>query len=127
MNGKTSSILIFGHDTMLLNTRLMILQNQGYHAVTVNSLAALEAVALQPAFQILMLSHFVDQLTAIEALNRATFRWPLIRSLSLVQSVLKPTTGRPGRFVRAPDEPKTLLASVGAFAGETQPADSRAA
>jgi DNA-binding response OmpR family regulator len=55
------SILIYGRDAHLLETRKWVLQSRGYRVTTIPSLADIDLLPLAPAFELIILCHTLPE------------------------------------------------------------------
>ena len=105
-----NSILMYGQDRVLLETRRMVLESHGYRVVAVNDLCAIPSGSIAH-FDLLILCHSVAQVECELVQEIAALRWPSIGSL-LLQTGADGCTGLPGRAFDSMDGPDKLLAVV---------------
>jgi hypothetical protein len=71
------AILIYGHDTMLLETRRMVLENDGFHTWTAeNSMDVAEAIT-SDRIEVLILCHSLTFEECQQAHFLGCSQWPL--------------------------------------------------
>ena len=79
------SILLYGRDAHLQETRKWVLQSRGYRVLTIQRLTELNRIPLTPPIALLVLCHTLTSKECSEAIDRATSRWPKIKKLALVR------------------------------------------
>lgn len=78
------SILMFGRDTHLLETRQLVLQTSGYQVLTIHSLAELDRIPRTPEIALIVLCPTLSARERTDAVARASSRWPGIQKLALM-------------------------------------------
>jgi DNA-binding response OmpR family regulator len=76
------SILLFGRDTRLLETRKRVLQSVGYRVYIASVLSAVSHMLREKEVDLLILCHSLPMVDRGRALA-LTYRWPMMRSLVL--------------------------------------------
>lgn len=79
----SGSILMFGQDTQLLQTRAWVLERGGYAPGSVATLAALGSAVSDPVWDLLILCHSLSREDLSAALTVTTARAPALRTLVL--------------------------------------------
>lgn len=85
MKSNQISVLIYGHDARLLESRKWVLQSCGYRALSVPTLAALSRVPLTPPINLLVLCYTLSPRECESAIAHATLRWPNVKELALLR------------------------------------------
>lgn len=111
------SILLYGRDAHLQETRKWVLQSRGYRVLTIQRLTELNRIPLTPPIALLVLCHTLTSKECAEAIARATSRWPEIKKLALVRDGSRKPSGDLGQVMHALDGPTRLAATVGEFVG----------
>ena len=116
---KTSqiSILIYGQDAHLLETRKWVLQSRGYRVVTIPSLADIDLLPQAPPFALIILCHTLTTKEAEAAIALASRRWPSIKDLVMTIDKSRSPTGLLGQLLHTMGGPTNLLSQVGALVG----------
>ena len=112
-----TSILIYGRDARLLETRKWVLQSRGYRVVTIPSLADIDLLPLAPPFALLILCHTLPAEEAEAATALASLRWPAIKALVMTIDKSRSPTGLLGQLLHTMGGPTNLLSQVGALVG----------
>jgi hypothetical protein len=108
------SILIYGHDIVLLDTRRKILALEGYEVRTTRNKCGVETALVQKDFRLLILCHTLTLSELSQSLAFARARNRQIKSLQLIAYDGRPAMGLagnlfaisegPARFVRCVDQ-----------------------
>ena len=109
------SILMFGRDAHLLETRQLLFQSLGYRVLTIERLAELERIPQDPEIALIVLCHTLSAKERTDAVAQASSRWPGIRKLALVERNSKPPREVLGRVRHALDG--RLLSMVSELVG----------
>ena len=123
MKSSSISVLIFGHDTRLLESRKWILQSWGYRVLCARSLAAIHRLPLQPPVDLLVLCYSLTPKECESAIEHARLRWPEVKTLALVRhsTARHVGLGEPApvldQIARALDAPDPMLSVVGQLVG----------
>ncbi len=80
---KSATILIYGHDAQLLETRCMILERAGYSVLTATGLDEFERIPACRRVDLLLLCHSLSMEDCGRSLALAHSRWPQLKSLTL--------------------------------------------
>ena len=92
MKSSPISILIYGRDSRLLETRKWVLESCGYRALTVMHLADIDRIPPSPPVSLLVLCQTLSVKERAAALAHATSRWPDIKKLALIQNGSRKST-----------------------------------
>ena len=117
MTASQISILIFGHNARLLETRKWVLISRGYRVVTAMHLVDLNRTPLTPAIDLLVLCHTLTAKESADATARACARWPAIKRLALVGNSVKNPSRILGQVQQTLDVPSRLLTKVTELVG----------
>jgi hypothetical protein len=119
MKNSPISILIYGREAHLLETRKWVLQSRGYRVVTIPDLAGIDLLPLAPPFALLILCHSLPAKEAQAATALAARRWPGIKDLVMTVDKSRSPTGLLGQLLHTMGGPTNLLSQVGALVGHT--------
>jgi hypothetical protein len=116
---KTSqiSILLYGQDSRLLETRKWVLQSRGYRVVSIAQPSDIALLPLAPAFALLVLCHTLSPQEGEKAARLASARWPAIKDLALAADKTRSPTGLLGQLLHTMGGPANLLAQVSNLVG----------
>jgi len=89
MTATQISIVLFGHDARLLETRKWALHSLGYRVLTAMHLAELDRIPNSPPVDLLVLCHTLSAKECAHAAAHASSRWPAIKKLALVRDSAK--------------------------------------
>jgi len=124
MKSNSISVLIFGHDTRLLESRKWVLQGWGYRVLSARYLSAIDRLPLQPAVDLLVLCYSLSPKECESAIAHARLRWPEVKTLALVRhhsTVRHMGLGEPApvldQMAKALDAPDPMLSVVGQLVG----------
>ena len=120
MKSKQISVLIYGHDARLLESRKWVLQSCGYRALSVRHLADLNRVPLIPAVDLLVLCYTLVPRECESAIAHAKLRWPNVKELALVRYNANAAREIPSvlpDIQKTLDAPDPLLSMVGQLVG----------
>ena len=112
MKPDTISILLWGKDAQLLETRQWVLQSRGYRVTVIAKLSDIRALRQSPPFTLFILCHSLSPEEARAAFAVASFRWPGIKQLVLVADTTRSPTGLLGQLLHTMNGPGALLATV---------------
>jgi hypothetical protein len=120
MKSNQISVLIYGHDARMLESRKWVLQSCGYRALSVRNIAALDRVPLTPRIDLLVLCSSLNPRECEAAIAHAKLRWPNVKELALVRH----SGGRDSSPVlsdvrKALDASDPLLSMVGQLVGHS--------
>ncbi|HEX3569673.1 MAG TPA: hypothetical protein VHU44_02505 [Acidobacteriaceae bacterium] len=120
MKSKQISVLIYGHDARLLESRKWVLQSFGYRALSVRHLAGLNRVSLTPPIDLLVLCYTLTPKECDSAIAYAKLRWPNVKELALVRySAAREAAPVPAHVLKALDAPDPLLSMVSQLVGHS--------
>jgi hypothetical protein len=123
MNPNQISVLIYGHEPHVLESRKWVLQSCGYRALSVRYLSEIARVPLQPPIDLLVLDSTLTAKECERAIAQAQLLWPGVKALALVrhtgtrQGTLGDSAPVLKQVVKAVDAPAPLLSSVGELVG----------
>src|SRR5438270_6770615 len=83
MRHEPTTVLIFGHDKSLLETRQWVLQTRGYKVIVVQDLGAIESLPSTRRVDLLLICHSVAAAEREVAIAKVGRRWPGVRHLAL--------------------------------------------
>jgi DNA-binding NtrC family response regulator len=106
------SILIYGRDQDLLETRRLVLQTAGFQAWTVTNLADAEKITVTQPGCLLILGHSLSTEECEKALTMAHSRQPGMRNLVLTAATPVCKFGQNDELMSAFDGPKALIATA---------------
>jgi hypothetical protein len=118
------SILLFGRDHRLLETRRWVLESAGYRAKTATEREELEHLLATECFAVLILCHTLSEADA-EAAIALAHAGPSPRCLSLAANDLYPDFSHPVARMSARSGPATLLATVQKLTESVATSDSQ--
>ena len=120
MKSNQISVLIYGHDARLLESRKWVLQGCGYRALSVRNVAAFNQVPLTPPIHLLVLCSTLSPAECESAIAHAKLRWPNVKELALVRHHasrdLAPVLSDVHKAVDAPDP---MLSMIGQLVGHS--------
>ncbi len=111
------SILIFGHDARLLETRKWALLSRGYRVLTATHLVDLDRIPATPPVDLLVLCHTLSAKESAQAVTHVTSRWPEIKQLALVRDSSKRPSRVLGHIRQTLDVPNRMLTMVTELVG----------
>jgi hypothetical protein len=117
MKATQITILMYGRDAHLLETRKWVLQSLGYRVLAIQRLAELNHIPLTPPVSLLVLCHTLSSKEGADAIARANSRWPEIKKLALVRDNSKNPSDLLGQVMHTLDGPALLLNMVGQLVG----------
>lgn len=117
MNAKDISILMYGHDTRLLETSRWALQSCGYKVLTATQQDELKSIPQKPPINLLVLSHALGDQQRDEAAAQASARWPGVKSLVLNRDNFIASGSVADKLQPALNIPEWLLAKIGRLIG----------
>src|SRR5579862_7722187 len=89
MRATQISIVMFGHNAHLLETRGWVLQSLGYRVQTIRRCTDLDKIPLTPPVSLLVLCHTLSPKECEDAVTRASSRWPEMKKLVLLRDSSK--------------------------------------
>lgn len=117
MKAKQTSILMYGRDERLLETRQWVLQSRGYRVVTIVYPSDFAAIPLTPPIKLLLLCHSLSPEECDNAIALASARWDGIQSLALVADSTRAPSGILGQLLHTMEGPEKLISVVGELVG----------
>ena len=120
MKSNQISVLIYGHDARLLESRKWVLQSCGYRALSIRNVAALNQVSLSPPIDLLVLCYTLSPMECESVIAHAKLRWPNVKELALVRyNTARDFAPVLGDVHRALDAPDPMLSMVGQLVGHS--------
>jgi hypothetical protein len=116
MPDYSPSLLIYGLDATLLQTRRWVLEASGYRALTATHWSQFVCIPEQPPISLLILCHSLDKESCCQALKLAGARWPGIQHLVLGRNLLKSAPGNQ-QVTLSLEGPVTLISNVNTLVG----------
>src|SRR5256885_2093948 len=114
MKSNQISVLMYGHDARLLESRKWVLQSCGYRALSVRHLSSIDRVPLTPPIHLLVLCYTLSPKECETAIAHAKLRWPNVKELALVRYTSSRDSAHISSDVhKALDAPDPLLSMVG--------------
>ena len=117
MKAKQPSILMYGHDEHLLETRQWVLQSRGYRVVTMLHPSGFAAIPLIPPIKLLLLCHSLSPEECDAAIAIASARWAGVRSLILDPDGTRAPSGLLGQLLHTMEGPAKLISVVSQIVG----------
>jgi hypothetical protein len=117
MKATQISIVMYGRDAHLLETRKWVLQSRGYRILTIQHLADLNQIPLTPPVALLVLCHTLSSKECTDAVARASSRWPEIKKLALDRDRSSSPSKVLGQVMHTLDGPTHLLTTVSELVG----------
>jgi hypothetical protein len=111
--GPSLTVLLYGRDRSLLNTRELILQKAGYRVWTAADLSEIDRAVQGERVDLLILCHSLTLEQCGRALAFCHSRWPFTKSLLLAVAGSWCAAGKPELVFEAAAGPAELLATVG--------------
>jgi hypothetical protein len=118
MKPTAISILMYGRDANLMQTRQWVLQSRGYRVLVITHPAGIETTPLAPPIALLIFCHSISPEERAATLARATSRWPAIKHLVLDVEASRNPGGILGQLLHTMGGPQNLLAMVGKLVGQ---------
>lgn len=117
MENTQVSIVMYGRNAHLLETRKWILKSLGYRVVAILHLAELDRIPLTPAVALLVLCHPLSSKECADAVAHASSRWSGIQKLDLMHDGSRSRTGIHSQVRQTLDVPAGLLTRVSELVG----------
>jgi hypothetical protein len=111
------SILMYGHDERLLETRQWVLQSRGYRILTITRLAGFTSIPRIPPIKLVLLCHSLSVEEAEAAMALGDSRWPGVHILALGAKMLSAPSGLLGQLLHTMDGPAKLVSMVDELVG----------
>ncbi len=112
MMDSPPSILIYGRDHDLLETRRLVLQKAGFQAWTVTNLADVEKITITQPSDLLILCHSLSREECQYALAMSHLRQPGMKNLVMAGTTPVCKLGQDDELVSSFDGPRALIATV---------------
>jgi DNA-binding NtrC family response regulator len=106
------SILVFGRDPLLLETRRLVLEQAGFHVLSVADSAGVEKIVLAQPISLLVLCHSITDEERESVLKSAHSRRPDMKNIVLTTGTSVSRPGKNYEFVNAYDGPRSLISTV---------------
>jgi hypothetical protein len=117
MKAKQPSILMYGHDEHLLETRQWVLESRGYRVVTMVHPSGFKVIPLMPPIRLLLLCHSLSPGECDAAIALASARWGGIKSLVLDADGTRAPSGILGQLLHTMEGPAKLISAVSKIVG----------
>ena len=111
MKTASPTILLFGRQPDLLDSRRWVLETRGYRVVVANSLVEMASLPKDPPVRVALLCHLLTPAERTAASALAATRWPGSVTHALTQASRTPT-GILGQLMHTSDGPTDLVAMV---------------
>ena len=121
MKSASNTILLFGRQPELLDSRRWVLESRGYHVTVANSLVEMASLPKDPPARVALLCHLLTPAERTAATALASTRWPGCITRALTQPSRVPA-GILGRLMHTTDGPTDLVAVVRTLLKEEPPA-----
>ena len=112
MKHQPLTLLMFGHDEALMETRKWVLQSRGYRVVTVENLAGISAMSATTPVALILLCHTLSAAESETAVLLAHSRWPDAPHLALTEMSARAHGGILGQLLHSEDGPAKLISQV---------------
>jgi DNA-binding NtrC family response regulator len=109
---RPTSIVLFGQNESLLETRRLLLSHAGFQVSTVKSLAEAEKFLFAHPRTLLVLCHSLTPQDCEEALEMAHFHQPAVKCLAITASTPVCALGEDDEVYSAFEGPANLVATV---------------
>ena len=116
-NANAVSILIYGHDEQLLETRQWVLQSRGSRILTITHPSGVMSIPRTPPIKLLLLCHSLSAEEGKAAIALGESRWPGIQILALEANVYRAPAGLLGQLLHTVDGPAKLISMVDELVG----------
>ncbi len=113
------TILIYGRDYDLLETRRLVLQKAGFQAWTVTNLTDAEKITVTQPSGLLILCYSLSMEECEKALAMAHSRQPAMKSLVMMGNMPVCRLGQNDELMSSFDGPKALIATVNRLFGSS--------
>lgn len=118
MKSNQISVLMYGHDARLLESRKWVLQSCGYRVLSVRHLAALNRVPVTPPIDLLVFCYTLSSKECENAIAHAKLRWPNVKELALLRfNATRDSSPVLSDVQKALDAPAPLVSTVGQLVG----------
>ena len=107
-----TSILVYGRDPSLLDTRRWVLERAGYRVLTAQALAEAKHLAATEPVKVLLLCHSLSAQDSENALAAADTIRPEMRRLLITANTHVCTARHEDHILSAFDGPQALIAAV---------------
>lgn len=121
MKHEPVTVVIFGCDKSLQETRQWVLQTRGYRALIALDVDTIQALPRARRIDLLLICHSVPQAERDAALAIAESRWPGCRNLVLTPDQSRIPTGILGQLFHTMDGPAKLISLVSSALQEPIP------
>ena len=121
MKTAAHTILLFGRQPDLLDTRRWVLESRGYNVAIANSLVEIASVPKDPPVNVLLLCHLLTPAERTAAAALASTRWAGCITRALTQASRTPA-GILGKLMHTTEGPTDLVAMVRTLLREEPPA-----
>lgn len=119
MKSHNISVLMYGHDAHLLESRKWVLESRGYRIHIIQRLTELNHIPATPAVSLVVLCHTLTPHESDEAVTRTSARWPGIKHLHLVADSSRYASQVLGQVMHTLDGPARLIHMVSELVGHS--------
>jgi len=119
MKSHQISVLMYGHDASLLDSRKWVLESRGYRVHTIQRLSQLNHIPATSPVSLLVLCHTLTSQDAVDASTRASARWPGLKQLQLVADSSRYPSQVLGQVMHTLDGPGRLIHKVSELVGHS--------
>ena len=117
MENTQVSIVMYGRNANLLETRKWILNSLGYRVATILHVAEMDRIPSKPPAALLVLCHPLSSKESADAFAQASLRWHGIQRLDLMHESSRSRAGIRSEVRKTMDVPAGLLARVSNLVG----------
>lgn len=119
MKSHHISVLMYGHDAHLLESRKWVLESRGYRVHTIQRLTELNHIPASHPVSLIVLCHTLTFDESDEAVTRASGRWPGLKRLHLVADNSRYPSQVLGQVMHTLDGPARLIRMVTELVGHS--------
>jgi len=114
-----NTVLVYGRDPRLLETRQWLLEAEGYHVLPISGIAQIKSIA--PPVDLLVVCHTVPSDECDLVLELASARWPGAHKLILVARTETPSCAAKAESFHTIEGPAKLVSLVHQLLPPNQP------
>ena len=118
---RTFSILLYGRDPQLLETRRLVLEKSGHRVWATMDINQVDRVTELKAIDLLVFCHSLSSKQCDEALALAHGWWPQVKSLVLTAGVAGCSDALSDKVLDAMEGPAKLISAVAQLASPETP------
>ena len=119
MKSHQISVLMYGHDAHLLESRKWVLESRGYQVHNIQRLTELNDLPATQPVSLIVLCHTLTPQESSDAVARASARWPGIKRLHLVADNSRYASQVLGQVMHTLDGPARLIHMVTELVGRS--------